>query len=832
MALFRTWQRILQQARNRQPAPQARPRRRALPLRLETLEDRTVPSTFFVSSATGADGNDGSAAAPFGSIQHAINAAQSGDTILLAGGGYGFNAAEDRFSSGFGTTAVAFVLNKQLTILGGYSTNNWTTASPTANPTYIDGTGQYRCVMVTSLGGGNTASLDLEGVTVKNGLAVGIPARGGNDAIFGFGGGLFVDFGDSSAVQTGPIVLRNDTFLNDRAVGTNTGSGFGGAGAGGGAEFRDAQNVTLDHVTFQNDQAIGGTGPVRGGDAIGGAFHSDASNITGSFDRYIGNSAIAPNSAGNGIDDGTADADGGAVAVQFGTVANLTNETATGNYCTAGNATGGQAGGAFGAAFFTQGAAGDGTTLNITASVIQNNAVTAGSGVTGGVAGGAALESADATVNLSRDEIISNTVTGSSPGGGGVYLTSFLQQSAVSITNCIIADNVVRLGGTGAQGGGGGGGIYLQGVKATLVHDTVDANQLGSGLVFGLALVALADSTPAGTVANVSFCIFADHNGVRGTDTINVRPNSTVNLNTNLMANNANLNTPSGGSLTGQSTNITAASAGFISPSAPTFNFGLTSNSPAVAKATDGNVIKVDYYGNTRRNPTALGALELGSKPPPAPPPSNLVAIANGFTHSKEHYIQLITADYLTYVKRSPTQAEINNYWLPNLLGGAMFTDEQVEAQFIGSPEYINDHGGAGAGWVNGMYQDLLHRTPSQTEVNYWLTQLGNGVTTYTVALGFAASLERETTRVQSDYRTYLGRSASGTEVSYWVNQFANNSQTNEDLVAGFVGSTEYFTVANKGNDDRTTWLRSVYSDVLGRTPSASEIQYWLGQMA
>ena len=37
--------------------------------------------------------------------------------------------------------------------------------------------------MVSSLGGGNTASLDLEGVTVKNGLAVGIPARGGNDAI-------------------------------------------------------------------------------------------------------------------------------------------------------------------------------------------------------------------------------------------------------------------------------------------------------------------------------------------------------------------------------------------------------------------------------------------------------------------------------------------------------------------------------------------------------------------------------------------------------------------------------------------------------------------------
>jgi hypothetical protein len=107
-------------------ALRARPRYRVLPLHLETLEDRTVPSTFYASVTTGADGNNGSAAAPFGSIQHAINVAQSGDTILLAGGDYGFNAAEDQFSSVLGTGAVAFILNKQLTILGGYSPTNWT----------------------------------------------------------------------------------------------------------------------------------------------------------------------------------------------------------------------------------------------------------------------------------------------------------------------------------------------------------------------------------------------------------------------------------------------------------------------------------------------------------------------------------------------------------------------------------------------------------------------------------------------------------------------------------------------------------------------------------
>jgi hypothetical protein len=42
--------------------------------RLEALEDRTVPATFHVA-LTGNDGNNGSAAAPFRTVQAAINAA-------------------------------------------------------------------------------------------------------------------------------------------------------------------------------------------------------------------------------------------------------------------------------------------------------------------------------------------------------------------------------------------------------------------------------------------------------------------------------------------------------------------------------------------------------------------------------------------------------------------------------------------------------------------------------------------------------------------------------------------------------------------------------------
>jgi hypothetical protein len=162
---------------------------------------------------------------------------------------------------------------------------------------------------------------------------------------------------------------------------------------------------------------------------------------------------------------------------------------------------------------------------------------------------------------------------------------------------------------------------------------------------------------------------------------------------------------------------------------------------------------------------------------------------ASSLTHSAEYYSNFITHAYQTYLGRLPDQAGLKT-WVQAMQNG--LSDEHLEAGFIGSPEYIAKHGGAGAGWVTGMYQDLLGRTPSQDEVNEWVKALEQGVTTQQVAYGFAASAERETMRVQNDYQTYLGRSASPSEVKTWVNAFLQGV-SNEDVIAGFVGSDEYF---------------------------------------
>jgi hypothetical protein len=96
-------------------------------------------ATFFVAT-TGADNPAGGGpAAPFRSIQFAVNRAVSGDTIQVAAGSYTYNPATDVTSGNFGTTAVVAVVNKQLTIRGGFSTADWNTYNPAANPDYHRG---------------------------------------------------------------------------------------------------------------------------------------------------------------------------------------------------------------------------------------------------------------------------------------------------------------------------------------------------------------------------------------------------------------------------------------------------------------------------------------------------------------------------------------------------------------------------------------------------------------------------------------------------------------------------------------------------------------------
>jgi hypothetical protein len=190
--------------------------------------------------------------------------------------------------------------------------------------------------------------------------------------------------------------------------------------------------------------------------------------------------------------------------------------------------------------------------------------------------------------------------------------------------------------------------------------------------------------------------------------------------------------------------------------------------------------------------------------------PSFLTAMAGSLTHSSEYYSGIVTAAYQRYLGRTPDSAGLAS-WVAQMQKG--LTDEHLEAAFIGSNEFIKNHGGLGSGWITAMYQSLLGRTPSQAEINQWLQALANGVSTTSIAYQFAASAERESQRVTADYQQYLGRAPTAAEVAGWVNRFESGTATNEDVVAGFVGSVEYY---QKHKSDSQDWWNQAVQALFG----------------
>ena len=92
-----------------------------------------VATTGFDASGCGADTN------PCRTIQYAVNRAKaSGSTITVAEGVYSYNSAADLCSWAI-TPAVVCIVDKNITILGGYTTSNWYISDPTIYKTIIDG---------------------------------------------------------------------------------------------------------------------------------------------------------------------------------------------------------------------------------------------------------------------------------------------------------------------------------------------------------------------------------------------------------------------------------------------------------------------------------------------------------------------------------------------------------------------------------------------------------------------------------------------------------------------------------------------------------------------
>ncbi len=640
-------------------------------LALETLEDRSVPATLHVAPDGIDAAGQGSAVSPFRSIQFAVNQAATDDIIKVAEGTYTHNPALDPMAGQRGTTGVVVIIDKRLTLRGGYSRDDgFATPDFMNNPTIIDGTDSVRGVLVFAFGPPDSTGLVMENFVIQNGRATGITStaeQGSDRYVFGEGGGLRIDF-SANQNESRPVELRNLIIRNNQAIGTDTSGGpvgganydYGGYGVGGGLYATFVNNLLLEGVTFENNLALGAAGKVQGGAGIGGGAFLDTSNVTANNLRFVGNRAISGGT--NGTNDLTAvgrvgDALGGGINIRAGNVAEaarsrqvFTNVTFVDNQVVGSSSTS--------TAADSKGADGAGGAINIEFSDtrfvnvdFERNQAFAGAGYRGGNGNGAAIRTFEATLTVDRGRFVNNLSVGGettapssggnlgTPGGSGLYLTTFNPASdrTITVRNSLFADNEIRFPNQpqAPDFGGAGAAIYMQGVVATYDNVTIANNVIDDRLIFGQAVVLIGDVPSFGSSATFRNSIISDHNSGGGNaPAITAFPNTTVVLDNVLYANNRRDDNADEGANAGnyQLRNVTnAASTMYVSPGAPDFDYGLQANSPARNAATN-PMVTVDLFNNNRvatDGPTAdLGAIEFGStgtvgaSPMPVVPPS------------------------------------------------------------------------------------------------------------------------------------------------------------------------------------------------------------------
>ena len=315
---------------------------------------------------------------PYSSIQPAVDAANPGDVIKIATGVYtGVNTV--------GNLTQMVYISKSLTLRGGFTTGDWTTPDPVANPTTLDAQNLGRVMFING-----AIDVTVEGVQFIHGRATGM-------------GGFYLsqytcDAQTGNKGAGGGVCIQGATVtLNDMSIMTNTASTAQGYGGG---LFASNAVLTLTHSTLQDNNAATGLSHSYGG----GLF------ISG------GRAAVENNIIKNNFASTNYDGDGGGVYV-YASAATLRANVIEANEVFGSTASASRLGGA--------GIAVEGAGTTIVGNEVRNNNAHSYAG------GGLAWKTGSITVT--GNLIVSNTAH----WGGGVYAGN----AAANVDNNVIADN-------------------------------------------------------------------------------------------------------------------------------------------------------------------------------------------------------------------------------------------------------------------------------------------------------------------------------------------------------------------------------------------------------
>jgi hypothetical protein len=166
-------------------------------------------------------------------------------------------------------------------------------------------------------------------------------------------------------------------------------------------------------------------------------------------------------------------------------------------------------------------------------------------------------------------------------------------------------------------------------------------------------------------------------------------------------------------------------------------------------------------------------------------------AVSAAIDTSSEYRTNLIAQYFQTFLGRAPAFGE-TVLWVQELNSG--FTDEQVIAQFVGSPEFRAAHSiVSNTELVQQLYSTLLSRAPNPFELSGFVAQLDGGATAAAVATEILQSLEYRDDVVISLFGEFLAR----TPPQSTVQQILAANLPDDKEIDLLVGSTEFLCRAD-----------------------------------
>ncbi|HUY36763.1 MAG TPA: S8 family serine peptidase [Pirellulales bacterium] len=186
-------------------------------------------------------------------------------------------------------------------------------------------------------------------------------------------------------------------------------------------------------------------------------------------------------------------------------------------------------------------------------------------------------------------------------------------------------------------------------------------------------------------------------------------------------------------------------------------------------------------------------------------------ALASGMSRSQlatilwnsvEHRGDQVTADYQTYLHRTPSAPE-RDHWVRVIESGV--SETTVVGAFLTSGEYQSAHAD-NASFVKGLFHDVLGRAADESTLATWTSLLQSGTSRGDLVDAILNSTERDALVVGQNYQQFLGRMGGG-GASAWGAAVARGSLSLDHVAEIILGSDEFF---NRANGPGASWGQSL----------------------